>query len=421
MRHTAREMIRKRFEFLKLNQKPEYSRQTKYTSFEEGDQILLWDDNVPKGIARKLHPRWLGPFMVLQRVSAYVYEILYKGKKKMVHARRLIGYHQYLLPDWDTPKPKKLADAPQATSDFKIQTDLDLDAIAAEKSPMPLDIKEHAKQGADGKSTDHHIEQLWDDGSRDKLLDLNPYVTPTQSDEKERDIQLDKFYLVKQSKELLLAKMVSINPTTVHWYRSLTEAREKGAPRRIFVPVWWDKEKDREDWSEISERTVSEFEELTTQISPKRIISVTGFLLKKGKIPKSVISQAENWLETHKRYFQKIGGRSWAPLKAKIGHKGTLLQTDKQIRKGIEKKLKTRISVQEKTKQPKKSKLGKRKIKWGLQPPRRSKRLKKASILKISDTPKTNYVYLTRIRKTAKSMNTHRMMKYQSVVVYDAQ
>ena len=68
----------------------------------------------------------------------------------------------------------------------------------------------------------------------------------------------------------------------------------------------------------------------------QKIIGVTGFLLKKKrKIPKNVIAPAENWLENHQRYFQKIGGRSWAPLKAKIGHKGTLLQTDKQKRNEI--------------------------------------------------------------------------------------
>ncbi len=57
MRHTATEMIRKRFEHLQLNSDPKHSRKTKYVSFKEGDQVLLWDDNIPKGIARKLHPR----------------------------------------------------------------------------------------------------------------------------------------------------------------------------------------------------------------------------------------------------------------------------------------------------------------------------------------------------------------------------
>ena len=81
-------------------------------SFQEGDQVLIWDDNIPKGIARKLHPRWIGPFTVLNRTGAHVYEILYKGKKKVVHARRLIEYQQYLLEDWEKPESEEKREQP---------------------------------------------------------------------------------------------------------------------------------------------------------------------------------------------------------------------------------------------------------------------------------------------------------------------
>ena len=112
MRHTAKEMIRRRFEALNAKKEPKYARSIKYVSFQEGDQVLIWDDNIPKGIARKLHPRWIGPFTILNRTGAYVYEVLYKGKKKVVHARRLIEYQQYLLEDWEKPEIERKGEQP---------------------------------------------------------------------------------------------------------------------------------------------------------------------------------------------------------------------------------------------------------------------------------------------------------------------
>ena len=115
--------------------------------------MLLWDKNIPKVVARKLDPRWIGPFTILRRTSAYVYEILYKGKPKIVHARRLLEYHQYLLPDWETKESK------------------------SDSQPKPKPLRDP------------------EDGSKDDLLDLNPKTGPGMSPQqaKKKGLKIGKF------------------------------------------------------------------------------------------------------------------------------------------------------------------------------------------------------------------------------------
>ncbi len=162
MRHTAREMIRKRYEQMKLKSQPDYSRTTKYVSFEEGDQVLLWDDNIPKGIARKLHPRWIGPFVILRRVSAYVYEILYRGKKKMVHARRLIEYHNYLLEDWETD------DQPSSSKDEETKSQRGEDQEQKQQAQDESDLDEISAETEDKQSESEKEEKSADTKSQDQ-------------------------------------------------------------------------------------------------------------------------------------------------------------------------------------------------------------------------------------------------------------
>ena len=176
-------------------------------------------------------------------------------------------------------------------------------------------------------------------------MDFNPHITSTERTTDARKIETELFYLVKQQKELLLAKVVSVQPITVHWYRSLTDVEEKDYPKRKYVPVWMDKNNDREDWSELTERTLPEFEEMTTQIQPKKIAKIPGFTLKNNRIPTESVRQGMEWIKQHPKYYQRVGGRSWAPLKAKIGHRGALLLTDKQ-----KKKKKKQKSMQERKK-----------------------------------------------------------------------
>jgi hypothetical protein len=66
---------------------------------------------------------------------------------------------------------------------------------------------------------------------------------------------------------------------------------EKDYPKTKYVPVWMDKNNDREDWSELTERTLPEFEEMTTQIQPKKIAKIPGFTLKNNRIPTESVRQ----------------------------------------------------------------------------------------------------------------------------------
>ena len=178
--------------------------------------------------------------------------------------------------------------------------------------------------------------------------------------------------------------------------------------------MWLDKINDREDWSELTERTLPEFEEMTTQIQPKKIAKLPGFTLKKHRIPTEAVQQGIEWLRQHPKYCQRVGGRSWAPLKAKIRHRGTLLLTDKQKKKKKQKESKQRKKEKPEAKTEAKM-LGKRKkIEWK-EPTRRSKRQKKTrSILKITTTKEKQYICLLKITEDAKTLNIHRLYKYQA-------
>ena len=62
------------------------------TSFEQGDRVWLNNQAVPKGLSRKFHLPWAGPYVVLSRLGDVNYHIKPEsgnGKAKVVHRNRL--------------------------------------------------------------------------------------------------------------------------------------------------------------------------------------------------------------------------------------------------------------------------------------------------------------------------------------------
>ena len=64
----------------------------KSTPFKVGDRVWLNDTAVPKGLSRKFHLQWSGPYTVLNRLGSTNYHIKPESgnrKPKVVHRNRL--------------------------------------------------------------------------------------------------------------------------------------------------------------------------------------------------------------------------------------------------------------------------------------------------------------------------------------------
>jgi hypothetical protein len=62
------------------------------TSLKEGDRVWLNNKAVPKGLRRKFHTPWTGPYVVIKRLGKVNYHIKPgsgNGKTKVVHRNRL--------------------------------------------------------------------------------------------------------------------------------------------------------------------------------------------------------------------------------------------------------------------------------------------------------------------------------------------
>ena len=99
LRSEAIEEVKKRWEALQAEDGMESKKVLSHEEYKEGEFVLLYSTNIGIGVARKLTPFWEGPYVILRRTAAYNYGILIRGKERIVHARRLIKYEPYLLPD----------------------------------------------------------------------------------------------------------------------------------------------------------------------------------------------------------------------------------------------------------------------------------------------------------------------------------
>lgn len=61
-------------------------------AFEPGDRVWLHHSAVGKGLSRKFHHQWIGPYVILNRLGRVNYHIkpeIGKGRAKVVHLNRL--------------------------------------------------------------------------------------------------------------------------------------------------------------------------------------------------------------------------------------------------------------------------------------------------------------------------------------------
>lgn len=70
-------------------QKDNYDRWVKHATYNPGDQVLLYNPQVKPGEAAKFHRYWVGPYVVLQRITEVNYKLYKEGdrrrRSKVVH------------------------------------------------------------------------------------------------------------------------------------------------------------------------------------------------------------------------------------------------------------------------------------------------------------------------------------------------
>ncbi len=287
LRAEAQGMIKERYEaILRKKQKSQEDTGTKHKEFEVGSFVLLYNDSVVQGIARKLQPRWEGPYTLLKQVGAYTYAILRRGKEKVVHARRLIPFQPYLLPDFTGEEAKE----PEQKSQ-----------VEAEGAPEAEDQEEKAWQ-----DLDMDLAEIEDLGL-------------SEEEAKEKGLVVDKFYFLKNvNKDLLLVRLMTIDPLAVQFYRS--NDKESTGRRRYFVPTWYDTREKLEDWTEKKSRP-DRYIPVSKVVKPGELEAIGAFSLTDssydgptagGRIPaaqyKLALAIIKDYQKVYKDFCPHVGG-----------------------------------------------------------------------------------------------------------------
>jgi hypothetical protein len=72
-----------------------YDKKTRPQTFQEGQEVLLYDSSLLKQWSRKLEERWTGPYVVLWTGELGAYTIdLGQGKTRIVSGDHLKAYHR---------------------------------------------------------------------------------------------------------------------------------------------------------------------------------------------------------------------------------------------------------------------------------------------------------------------------------------
>jgi len=99
---SAHEAARKKQSGASRRMKKNYSVKTRGQPLVRGDFVWLFDPTKKKGLSPKLQNRWMGPYVVIKKLSDVVYRIQLKknSKMKVVHFDRLKCYNGPSLESW---------------------------------------------------------------------------------------------------------------------------------------------------------------------------------------------------------------------------------------------------------------------------------------------------------------------------------
>ena len=89
---AAYKLVRSRMSQGKIKQAKYYNDKSnvKFRSFKPGDLIFMHSPVLKKGVTKKLHKPWLGPFKVLEKINEVNYRVEFKnGKTQVIHVNRM--------------------------------------------------------------------------------------------------------------------------------------------------------------------------------------------------------------------------------------------------------------------------------------------------------------------------------------------
>ena len=91
-------------------QRAQYDPRTYTTKYEVGDAILLANSATKIGECKKLQPLWLGPYLVVAKISDILYKVATQKKTYVIHHDRMRPCNDRSLPLWLTRKRSNLSE-----------------------------------------------------------------------------------------------------------------------------------------------------------------------------------------------------------------------------------------------------------------------------------------------------------------------
>ena len=106
----AQNKAREAIQFKQHQQKQEYDDRHRNEEFEPGEQVMLFNPAIKKGLSTKLSKQWTGPYRILERTAPQLYKLLRPDNKPLpaaVHVQRLKRYTPRVgSPPKRSPRPK---------------------------------------------------------------------------------------------------------------------------------------------------------------------------------------------------------------------------------------------------------------------------------------------------------------------------
>ena len=135
-------------EHLKISgdrQKKQYDKKAHTHPYNKGDCVWLRDSTRKKGLSPKLQKRWIGPCLVVHKISDVTYRIQLgpRQKTKVVHHNRLKPHPGDDKPSWMVPMEKNNTVGTQTGDKSNAPIDTGTDSLPVEPNPLPDPVPPH--------------------------------------------------------------------------------------------------------------------------------------------------------------------------------------------------------------------------------------------------------------------------------------
>lgn len=196
---VIQEIVRQNLEKSRANQKFYYDqRTTKLVPYETGDLVLLKNFNSVANRAKKLLPKFIGPFVVIRRLNELNYEVRQtNGKSFVVHYNRMLPYKS--PPESSKRVVAKLPEKPKKVP--AVDLSIPVDVFWSESSDDTEQTAEHVENVANGGSalaehvtTTNNIiakatdEDEFKDASSEPLQEVVTTTSDTESETKDEKV-----------------------------------------------------------------------------------------------------------------------------------------------------------------------------------------------------------------------------------------